>query len=226
MRRGRKVAAVALGITVVTALVFLTGSTTMAARYEEPPYTVGRTYDRFEVRTYGPTIEAQVTVAGSYSQAVSSAFRVLAGYIFGGNAPRAAIAMTTPVSAQPAGARIDMTTPVSAAPDAGGWTVSFTMPSTWTMDTLPRANDARVKLVEMPGGTWVVRTFRGRLTDAVAARELADLRRDAEAASLRLTDRQIVSQFNPPWVLGPWRRNEVRWLLAPAPEPGSATGAR
>ncbi len=200
----------------VAALAVITGGTAMAGRYEEPAYTVVRTLPGFEVRAYAPTIEARVTVAGTYNEAVSGAFRVLAGYIFGGNAPQEAIAMTTPVSAQPAGQSIAMTTPVSAAPTAAGWTVSFTMPSKWTLQTLPAANDPRVQLVEVQGASWAVRSFRGRATDSRVAKELASLRQDAEAAGVRLADTASVSQFNPPWVLGPWRRNEVRWAIASA----------
>lgn len=199
--------------TTATALALLTGVFDMASHYEEPAYTVVRTTPSFEVRTYAPTVEAQVTMPGSYSQAVTSSFRVLAGYIFGGNAPRSSIAMTTPVSATPSSERLAMTTPVSAAEGAQGWTVSFTMPKDRTLETLPTANDPRIRLVAVPGETWVVRKFKGRATDTVVVRELATLKHDAESGGLRLRDASVVSQFNPPWVLGPWRRNEVRWLL-------------
>ncbi len=214
MRRMRWIAMLIALATAAAALALLTGVFDMASKYEEPAYTVARIAPEFEVRTYAPTLEAQVTMPGTYSQAVTASFRVLAGYIFGGNAPRSTIAMTTPVSASPASERIAMTTPVSAAPGAQGWTVSFTMPSDKTLATLPVANDPRVQLVAVPGKTWAVRKFKGRATDKVVAGELARLKQDALAGGLTLLDASVVSQFNPPWVLGPWRRNEVRWLLA------------
>ncbi len=186
----------------------------MAGRYEQPAYRVVATHPGVEIRAYAPVVEARVTVNGTYTQAVNGAFRILAGYIFGGNAPRASIAMTTPVSARPAGERIAMTTPVSAAPGTGGWTVSFTMPSAWTLATLPAPTDPRVELVEVPGATWAVRAFKGRATDAVVAEQLSALERDARAASISLDAASVVSQFNPPWVLGPWRKNEVRRAVA------------
>jgi hypothetical protein len=210
----RWIAALIALATATAALALLTGVFEMASRYEEPAYTVTRTTPEFEVRAYAPTIEAQVTMPGTYSQAVTASFRVLAGYIFGGNAPRSTIAMTTPVSASPVSEPIAMTTPVSAVQGVKGWTVSFTMPSDKTLATLPIANDPRVRLVAMPGKTWVVRKFRGRATDKVVAGELATLQRDAVGGGLHVLDVSVVSQFNPPWVLGPWRRNEVRWLLA------------
>jgi len=211
------VAVAAVGALAASAAgVVLTGATSMASRYEEPAFQVVREFPTFELRAYAPTIEAQVTLPGTYNEAVRGAFGVLASYIFGGNAPRASIAMTTPVSATPASQQIAMTTPVSAAQGPNGWTVSFTMPSEWTLDTLPAANDPRVRLVPQPGATWVVRSFRGRATDSVVAAELETLRRDAEAAALQLGAESVVSQFNPPWVIGPFRRNEVRWRVVGA----------
>ena len=42
-----------------------------------------------------------------------------------------------------------MTTPVSASGAGDRWTVSFMMPSKWTMDTLPVPKDPRIDLVEV-----------------------------------------------------------------------------
>jgi len=36
----------------------------MARRIEEPPYDVLETYDDFELRRYGPTVQARVRTAG------------------------------------------------------------------------------------------------------------------------------------------------------------------
>jgi hypothetical protein len=191
------------------------GSRAYAAPNEEPAYEVLQSAPGFEVRRYEPTIEAQVTVEGDYSGAVTKAFRVLASYIFGGNAPRESIAMTTPVSAKPAGTSIAMTTPVSAVSADGSWIVSFTMPRQWTMQTLPVPNDPRVTLVEVPAAAFAVRTFNGRATDSAVKTELDALRAEVEAAGLTIDGAPTVSQFNPPWILGPWRRNEVRWPIAP-----------
>jgi hypothetical protein len=219
MTLGRALTAAFVGIVGVAAAALLTGATAKASRYEEPPFTVVKRHPGFEVRQYAPTIEAQVTVGGEYNEAVRAAFGVLAGYIFGGNAPQASIAMTTPVSATPAGDRIAMTTPVSAAEAPAGWTVSFTMPSSWTLQTLPTPDDPRVRLVEVDGGVWAVRAFSGRAQDAVVAEAIGALRSDAAAAGVDLTGPPVVSQFDPPWVIGVARRNEVRLAITPAGAP-------
>lgn len=188
--------------------LLLLGGIAMAGRYEEPGYEVEARHEGFEVRTYGPTVEARVTVPGTYGRAVSAAFRVLAGYIFGGNAAGDRIAMTTPVSAVP-DEDVDVSGAVATATDAG-WTVAFTMPSDRTLETLPQPRDPRIQLAAAGGGTWAVRTFSGRARDARVDAELDALTSAATAAGYRITGPPVVSQFDPPWTLGPWRRNEVR----------------
>ena len=212
----RRVGWVVLGVAGAVGTALVTGVTARAGSYEEPAFRVVGSHDGFELRAYAPTIEAQVTVDGGYNAAVRTAFGVLASYIFGGNVPQQPIEMTAPVSATPSGQRIAMTSPVSAvqAPSSG-WTVSFTMPSSWTMQTLPTPRDRRVQLVEVGGGTWAVRVFPGRARDAVVVEAVAALRRDAKAAGVALTGEPVVSQFDPPWVVGPLRRNEVRIAVAP-----------
>jgi hypothetical protein len=65
-----------------------------------------------EVRQYAPHIAAEVTVSGERDAAINAGFRVLAGYIFGGNEVRAKVAMRTPVKQVPS-EKIAMTTPVT-----------------------------------------------------------------------------------------------------------------
>jgi effector-binding domain-containing protein len=62
-----------------------------------------------------------------------------------------AIAMTAPVvGTKVASEKIAMTAPVVATEDAGAYVVSFVMPRSYTLETLPTPNDARVQLVAVP----------------------------------------------------------------------------
>ena len=69
-----------------------------AADVEEPPYSLLPQEGPFELRLYGPTIEAQTVLRDDSRGSMSSGFRRLAGYIFGGNEQNQSIAMTAPVS--------------------------------------------------------------------------------------------------------------------------------
>lgn len=214
--RGRWLLPLGTLVVATGAILLFTTEPAMAGRYEEPTYSVQEQGAGFEIRRYDGWIEARVTLTGAMSSAVREGFGVLAGYIFGGNRARTSIDMTTPVTAQAPSQRIDMTTPVAATADEQGWTVSFMMPSQWTLQTLPVPDDARVQLVEVPGSLQAVRTFSGRANDTLVAGELEALRQAVQASGYAIVGPHSVAQFNPPWILGPWRRNEVRLPVAAA----------
>ena len=182
---------------------------------EEPKYRVEKDYGEFEVRLYTPVIVAETEVTGEFGKVSNEGFRRLAGYIFGGNDGGRKIAMTAPVGTEPApektaGAKIDMTAPVGAEPKGEGWIVSFTMPSRWTMKSLPVPDDERIRLREIPArrvaavrfsGTWGAGKF-----EAVTARLREQLK---EKGLVPVGEATVYARYNPPWT--PWflRRNEV-----------------
>ena len=105
---------------------------------EEPPFTVSVKQGDFEVRDYPALVAAEVSVSGDRKDAASKGFRLLAGYIFGGNTRQQSIAMTAPVVQAPATSeKIAMTAPVTAEPQTPDsdmkvsrrWRIHFVMPS-------------------------------------------------------------------------------------------------
>jgi hypothetical protein len=180
-----------------------------AMAIEEPPYTVVRTYDDFEIRRYEPTIVAQTVVDGTFEEAGNDAFRLLAGYIFGKNKGERKIAMTAPVAQTPA--KIAMTAPVSQTAAPGGMVVQFTMPREWTLETLPEPLDSRVELRQQPGRTVAVIRYSGFWTEARYREHLAKLEAALRREGLAWTGEPVWARYNPPMM--PWflRRNEI-WL--------------
>ena len=59
--------------------------TELSMALEEPKYTVIETDDMFELRSYEPLIVAQTLVSGDMDGASNAGFKLIAGYIFGGN---------------------------------------------------------------------------------------------------------------------------------------------
>ena len=159
-------------------------------------------------------IEAHVEVDGDRRGAVNAGFRPLAGYIFGGNQSRSeagaeTIAMTTPVI-QSAPQRIAMTSPVTQeVAEAGRWRVSFIMPPEWSMETLPVPGNAEVRLVEIPARRMAAIRFSGRARDSVLAEKLEELLEFLAVNEYRVIGEPQYAYYNPPWTLGPFRRNEV-----------------
>ncbi len=72
-----------------------------ARAVEEPAFKKVLSDGAFEVRDYPALIVAEVTVTGEQKEAANKGFRLLAGYIFGGNESRKGIAMTAPVAQAP-----------------------------------------------------------------------------------------------------------------------------
>ena len=196
----------AVGATVVLSLL-----SPMASAIEEPKYTVVRQYDGFEIREYAPYLVAEVVVPGPAEEAGNQGFRILAGYIFGKNQGERKISMTAPVAQAPAPAKIEMTAPVTQAATNDGYVVQFTMPSEYTLETLPEPLDAQVKLKEVSGGRFAVIRFSGTWSEHNYTDHLQKLERGVEAAGLRTTGFPIYSRYNAPFI--PWfmRRNEI-WL--------------
>jgi hypothetical protein len=166
---------------------------------EIPSYRVEQRLGDAEIRQYAPRITAEVTVSGNRSDAISAGFRVLAGYIFGGNAGQDKVAMTAPVAQKTA--------------QDGAWVVQFTMPSDYTMDSLPVPQDKSIRLVAQVADRQVVLQFSGRAGESLLASKDAELRAIAAANGLDLGAGPIYAFYDDPFTL-PWnRRNEVAFVL-------------
>ncbi len=178
---------------------------------ESLEYRTVESSGRIELREYSAYLSAEVNVeADDHYDAANQGFRPLANYIFGGNVPNAKIAMTTPVTSSPAGQSIDMTPPVtSAGKGDGSYTVSFSMPSGWTMDTLPRPNDDRVRLVEHPARLVVANRFRGRSNAERIAEGSMELLSYAADSSLVTLGEPMWAGYSAPYVPVPLRRWEM-----------------
>jgi hypothetical protein len=190
------------------ALSLLTGKTAMAT--EEPAFTVVTDDGAFQVRQYPALLVAETRVDGDRRDASGAGFRILAEYIFGGNTRRESIAMTAPVvQSPPASEKIAMTAPVSQTALGDAWIVRFTMPSGYTLDTLPRPNDPRVVLSLAPATRVAVVRFSGWASDQDFKRKLTELDRWMAKRRLRATGPSVHGGLYCASDAGPLRRNEV-----------------
>jgi SOUL heme-binding protein len=194
MRMRTLVLAFTLGVAMGTAAV----AEATHKGYEMPPYTVELTDGAREVRDYGPHLLAEVKVSGSRNTAIQTGFRLLAGYIFGGNA---------------AGEKIAMTVPVAQTPDGDDWTVSFMMPARFTKDSLPAPKSDAIRFVKVPAARQVVQRFSGIPTTAKLDALAAALKSWAEAEGLTILAGPHFYFYDAPMTL-PWnRRNEVAFTI-------------
>ena len=195
---------------------------------ETPKYTVEKKDEDIEIRVYPGYILAQVDVESDYDQAIGLGFRILANYIFGGNKKRSNIPMTAPVSGENISVsekipmtipvteeavhseKIEMTAPVTEE-DSGKhkYRISFTMPSKYTLDTLPEPDDNRIIFKEIKNQKMAVLRFRGRVNHKLANKEMEELKEWLDKEGIKPKSNYIVAQYNNPAVPGFFRRNEV-----------------
>ena len=205
----------ALRWTLVWAILAAALTAAPAQAVEEPAFRLELKQGDFEVRDYPGLVVAEVTVDGDQNTAANRGFRLLAGYIFGANQAKRGIAMTAPVSQTKTGETIAMTAPVSQTQTGATWTVRFTMPHEWRLDTLPKPNDPRVHLHATPPMRVAVLKFSGRLNPEMAAARTTELMAQVRARQLHPSGPVSLAQYDPPWILGFARRNEVMVEIAP-----------
>jgi hypothetical protein len=185
-----------LFISLVTSVI-----ATQAIAIEEPVYQVEKAWEaeQIEIRAYAPRVMA---VTGMDEDA-DGGFRVLAGYIFGGNAEEEKIAMTAPVQQSMAGEK----------------EMAFMMPAEYALKDLPEPEDQRVSFREAPAYTAAVIQFSGWASADKADEHWQQLRRFLIAEGIEITGEPTLNQYNPPWTLPFMRRNEI---IVPVAVPLSA----
>ena len=194
-------------ITMVTVLIIIGAIDAMAT--EEAEYQVIQKDDKFEIRDYAPHIIAETVVEGSMEDAGSKAFKRLFGYISGDNRSRGKVAMTAPVSQEPAGEKISMTAPVGQQRAGERWVVSFMMPGTYTMETLPEPEDPKVTLRQVPARRMAAVRYSGFWSEKAYLRHKAELESWIDRNGLTIAGDPVWARYNPPFT--PWflRRNEI-----------------
>jgi len=193
---------------ILAALLLFTG-VPIAMAVEEASYVVLKVDGQFEVREYAPHVLAETIVAGDLEDAGSMAFRKLFGYISGENISRSQMAMTAPVSQVPAGEKIQMTAPVGQQRVENQWAVSFMMPQTYDLSSLPQPKDLSVVLRQVPAQRMAAVRYSGTWSEKNYLHHKSELENWMRKTGLTAAGNDIWARYNAP--LTPWfmRRNEV-----------------
>ena len=161
---------------------------------ETPDYKVVLKSDDFETRRYPPVLIAETVVDGDFDSASSAGFKRLAGYIFGGNISEQKIAMTAPVGQMSKDRK---------------FVISFTMPRSYTLESLPIPKDKNVTLKLVPEKTYAAICFSGTWSQSRYQAHLQSLRTWIEQQHFTALGEPTFARYDPPWT--PWfmRRNEI-----------------
>lgn len=190
-----------------TLLLMIGAQTAMAI--EEASYVVLKSEGQFEVREYAPHTVAETLVDGNFESAGSTAFQKLFRYISGDNVSLTKVAMTAPVSQVPAGEKIRMTAPVGQQRVQERWAVSFMMPKSYTLSSLPQPKDSSVVLRQVPARKVAVIRYSGTWSEKNYSRHKSELESWVRKTGLARSGAEMWARYDPPFT--PWflRRNEV-----------------
>ena len=160
---------------------------------ETPKYKVIKTLGGVEIREYPQMILAQTSLPKSdYNTEGNNGFRTVAGYIFGGNQSQQKIAMTAPV--------------IMKMGDSAS--MSFVMPSEYSLKDLPSPSNNQVKLVSEGSKVLAVVRFGG-FSNSEKIKQNADLLYSVlDSNGLKHRGELLYLGYNSPWDVTN-RRNEV-----------------
>lgn len=166
-----------------------------------------------EVREVAPMIQAMVLVTWDQNTAINNWFRQLAGYIFGWNTKNQSVAMTAPVALTETkdNTNIAMTAPVALQEQGGQYRVSFMMPSSFTLDTLPKPTNNNISFVEVPSKKYYVWRFSGYVTKNRAQNQLQLFFETLKNQNIQVLSTPILNQYNDPWTI-PFMRINEWWI--------------
>ena len=171
---------------------------------EQPNYKVIVKQNDKEIRKYNSHIVAKTVIQGSFKDAQKEGFRILAGYIFGKNKSQQKIEMTAPVV-------------IASDENTKSWTMTFSMPSRFTLETLPTPDDDRIKIEEVETRFVAALTFTGFWGEDKNAEKGNELNEWLEAnKGYEIISKPMFAGYNPPWTLPFLRRNEMLIEIKPS----------
>lgn len=169
-----------------------------AMAIEEPEFEVLQSNDEYEVRMYAPHIVAEVDVEADDGDPGRAAFRILAGYIFGDNEAETKMSMTAPVTSQE-----------GREGERELYTYAFFMESEYTMETLPKPMDERIRLVEKPARVVAARRYSGSWSTSNYQKHESALMAALAKDGVALSGEPYLARYNSPFTLWFMRRNEL-----------------
>ncbi len=199
-------------IIIAAAIIIIGAMDAMAT--EEALYKVVKTSGSFEIRDYASNLLAETIVDGDLEGAGSKAFRTLFRYISGNNRPRSTVAVTSPASKEAQGEKISMTAPVLQHGVQERWVVSFTMPATSTLQTLPDPDDPKITLRQVPARRMASVRYSGLWSEKSYLQHKRELESWVHKMGFTISGAPVWARYNAPFT--PWflRRNEILLPIA------------
>jgi len=166
--------------------------------YKEPEYTLISKNGKIEVREYTEYIVAKTSIEKTTLEMNNSMFRVLAGYIFGGNSKRESIPMTAPVITEE---------------NNSSYNMIFFMLDADKIDDLPIPNNQDISIEVMNIGKTISISFGMWANEDRIDRNKRKLDKYIRSNHIQVESDMMVAQYNSPWTMPPFRRNELIYRI-------------
>ena len=163
---------------------------------EAPLYNIELSDSKFQLRNYDSFITTQVAIHGDQNEALRKGFRPLVRFIGAKERSTEKISMTVPVMQE-------------KTSSDGTWLVSFSMPSKYTLNDLPKPRNGNLKQKRVPKKIMAVIKFNGRATQELLERKEIELRNWIASQDLLIVGLVHYYFYNDPITPGIFRRNEV-----------------
>lgn len=167
--------------------------------YESAEFTTISSDGPFEVRSY-PDLWLASTPSKIDAQGGDGGFMRLFRYISGNNKEQQKIAMTTPVF---------MESGTNQEPEQMG----FVLPKKFTENDIPKPSQSDVNVKQRHGGKFAVYRFSGRLNRQTMRDAEEKLHEWMKLRDLTSSTPPEVAGYDPPWIPGPFRLNEILFRL-------------
>ena len=153
-------------------------------------YIILKKIDDVEIRQYKESVNASYYTDNKMEK--NNYFRNLAGYIFGDNTENVSIDMTSPVTMKLYGNR----------------EMIFRMPSNYTLDNLPKANNPKINFMTIASCTKAAIQYSGYSNRNIEEKKIQELKNILESENIKHENKFELLVYNSPYkTLN--RRNEI-----------------
>tara|TARA_Y100000589_G_scaffold332014_1_gene388583 strand:- start:3463 stop:4050 length:588 start_codon:yes stop_codon:yes gene_type:complete len=188
-----KIVLISIGAVLVIFIIVQIFALRAQYNIETYPYKVLKEYEEFEVRIYEATLFTSVKLTSDkYEESSSKGFRILAGYIFGGNERNEKISMTSPVT--------------MSLEDS--MTMMFMVPKKLKKEELPRPNQPEIEFKQVPAKKMAAISFGGWANNEKIEKYKKQLIEYLNAKDINYADRFYFFGYNSPYEVFN-RKNEV-----------------
>lgn len=180
-----------LFIITMIALVFLIYSfKNRTNNNSQEQYLILKKIDNIEIRQYSESVNA--SYYSEEKEERNSYFKNLAAYIFGDNSENVSIEMTSPVTMKLYGNR----------------EMLFRMPSNYTLDNLPKANNPKIDFLTIASCTKAAIQYSGYSNKKVEKKKIQELKDILETENIKHDNTFELLVYNSPFTILN-RRNEI-----------------